>query len=147
MRHRHFWKRTSVLAGAACAMMSLAMPTLSGATEPEKVVQRFRDGSVETTQGKAADGTLIEHGFWQGGARRWEFRFDEQNKQHGVSTRWHPKGPVFVEEQWEHGQKTGEWIYFSDDGRKNARFTYEKDREILHEVWSQPEGRWLAFQK
>jgi hypothetical protein len=54
-------------------------------------------------------------------------------------------GKLFVEEQWDRGKKTGSWVYHSEDGRQSARFTWEDDREVAHEVWSAPEKRWVPF--
>jgi antitoxin component YwqK of YwqJK toxin-antitoxin module len=100
---------------------------------------------VKTTQVRNPDGTRLEHRYWENGIRRWEFRYDAKGKQHGTCQRWHPNGRLFVEERWDHGKKTGAWVYYSEDGRQSARFTWEDDREVAHEVWSAPEKRWVPF--
>ena len=127
---------------AAAMAASPAWPDVPDAV----VVSRHPDGTPRTSQVRHPDGSRTEYETWPGGTRRLHFEYDAAGKEDGTCTRWHPTGAVFVEEHWEHGVRVGTWYYNSDDGRPNARFTFEKGREVSHETWFNHEKRWIPFE-
>lgn len=136
---------STVLLAASPSALAKAPP--SWPDDPAAtVVSSHPDGTPKTLEVRHPGGSRTEYRTWPGGARRWEFHYDADRKEHGTCTRWYPAGPVFVEEHWEHGVRVGTWYYDNDDGTRNGRFTFENGREASHETWFRHENRWIPFE-